>query len=182
MAQKWVSHPLFILLEFDLMDEKAFPPALKEAAEAAAAANSVELVHLEIAGARGNMLVRVVIDKPGGVSVEDCAEVSRKLDDLIDDDLIPTAYTLEVSSPGLERDLYSADDFRRFVGEKAKVKLTEEVGGQKAFVGEIVGVNGDEIRMLLKGKAGEISFPHSLVAKANLRIDLEKEFKKRQDD
>ena len=161
------------------MDNLSIDGRIKEIAAKAAAENGVEFVHCEILGAKRNMTVRVYIDKPGGVSVEDCAQVSRRMEETLDaDDLIPTAYLLEVSSPGLERELYSVDDFRKFTGQKAKVKLTSPVNGQKVFIGQIAGVDGEEI--LFSDKVhGEIRFPHAEVAKANLRVDLEQEFKKR---
>jgi ribosome maturation factor RimP len=125
------------------------------------------------------MTVRVYVDKQGGVSVEDCASVSRTMEETLDaDDLIPTAYLLEVSSPGLERELYSIDDFRRFIGQKVKVKLASPVNGQKVFVARIAGVDGNDILITDKAQ-GDVRFPHSEVAKANLRVDLEQEFKKR---
>jgi ribosome maturation factor RimP len=161
------------------MDNLSIEGRIKEIAAKAAAENSVEFVHCEIVGAKRNMTVRVYIDKPGGVSVEDCALLSRRVEETLDaDDLIPTAYLLEVSSPGLERELYSLDDFSKFAGQKVKVKLASPVNGQKVFIGQIAGVDGNEI--LLNDKThGEIRFPHGEVLKANLRVDLEQEFKKR---
>ena len=161
------------------MQNASVEERVKEIAAKAAAKNEVEFVHCEIVGAKRNMTVRVYIDKPGGVSVEDCAAVSRSMDETLDaDDLIPSAYVLEVSSPGLERELYSLDDFKKFVGQKVKVKLSTAIGGQKVFIGHIADTNGHDI--LLKEKTqGEIRFPYSEVVKANLRVDLEQEFKKR---
>ena len=152
---------------------------IREIGVKAANTNEVEFVHCEIVGAKRNMTVRVYIDKPGGVSVEDCAAVSRTMEEALDaDDMIPTAYLLEVSSPGLERELYTIDDFRKFVGQKAKVKLTSPFNGQKVWIGRIADVDGGEIVLADKGQ-GEVRFPHSEVVKANLRVDLEQEFKKR---
>ncbi len=152
---------------------------IKDIAALAAAETGVEFIHLEVVGENRNMTVRTYIDKPGGVSVEDCADVSRKMEDRLDaDDLIPNSYVLEVSSPGLERELFTIDDFRKFTGQKAKVKLSEPVKDQKVFIGTITAIDGDEV-VLSEKKMGEIRFPHSNVLKANLRVDLDKEFKKR---
>lgn len=152
---------------------------VKEIAARAAKAGGVEFVHCEISGVKRSMTVRVYIDKPGGVTVDDCAEVSRTVEESLDsDDLISSAYVLEVSSPGLERELYSLQDFAKFSGQKAKVKLASAVNGQKVFVGEILGVDGEDI-LLRERTNGEIRFPHADVLKANLRVDLEQEFKKR---
>src|SRR5687767_2940592 len=117
------------------MENASLEGRIKQIAAAAAEENGVEFVHCEILGAKRNMTVRVFIDKPGGVSVEDCALVSRRMEETLDaDDLIPSAYLLEVSSPGLERELYSVEDFRRFTGQKVKVKLASAVNGQKVFI------------------------------------------------
>ncbi len=161
------------------MDGGSIEERIREVAGKAAKAGGVEFVHCEIVGARRNMTVRVYIDKPGGVSVEDCASVSRAMEEVLDaDDFIPTAYLLEVSSPGLERELFDIGDFRRFAGQKVKVKLAEPINGQKVFIGTIARV--EETDVVLTEKAhGEIRFPHSEVVKANLRVDLEQEFKKR---
>src|SRR6266566_6099131 len=95
------------------------------------------------------MVLRVLIDRPGSgataeesVSVEDCARVSRDLSAVLDvEDLVPTAYTLEVSSPGLDRPLRHADDYRRFAGRRAKIVMREAVDGQRFFKGRLAGVD-----------------------------------------
>ncbi len=161
------------------MGDISIEDRIRKIATDATRASSVEFVHSEIVGGKRNMTVRVYIDKPGGVSVEDCASVSRSMEETLDaDDLIPTAYLLEVSSPGLERELYNIEDFRKFVGQRAKVKLASPVSGQKVFIARIAGVDGNEI-VLDDKLLGEIRFPHNEVVKANLRVDLEQEFKKR---
>jgi len=161
------------------MDNASIEGRIKHIAASAAEEIGVECVHSGILGTKRNMTVRVFIDKPGGVSVEDCAAVSRRMEETLDaDDFIPAAYLLEVSSPGLERELYSVEDFRRFTGQKVKVKLASAVNGQKVFIGQIDGVDGNEI-VLSEKALGEVRFPHSEVTKANLRVDLEQEFKKR---
>jgi ribosome maturation factor RimP len=161
------------------MDNFSTEERIKQIAAQAAQDAGVEFVHCEILGAKRNMTVRVYIDKPGGVSVEDCALVSRRMEEVLDaDDFIPTAYLLEVSSPGLERELYSVDDFKKFTGQKVKVKLASPVNGQKVFVAKIAGVEGGDI-LLENKEQGEVRFPYSDVVKANLRVDLEQEFKKR---
>ena len=161
------------------MENASLEGRIKQIAAAAAGENGVEFVHCEILGAKRNMTVRVFIDKPGGVSVEDCALVSRKMEETLDaDDLIPSAYLLEVSSPGLERELYSVNDFQKFAGHRVKVKLASPVNGQKVYVAKIQGVEGGDVVLEVKDQ-GEIRFPYSDVVKANLRVDLEQEFKKR---
>ncbi len=151
---------------------------VRRVAETVAAEMGVELVHVETAGAKRNLTVRIFIDKPGGVTVDDCADFSRKAEVLLDSgNMIPSAYLLEISSPGLERELYGPEDFQRFVGQKVKVKLKAGVDGQKIFIGRIAGVEDGNV--LIEDKAKDIArIPHKDIAKANLRVDLEQEFKK----
>lgn len=138
---------------------------------------SLELVHSEVVGSNRNLTVRVFIDKPGGVTHEDCVAVSHQMEAILDaDDFIPSAYTLEVSSPGLERELYSLKDFEKFSGNLAKVKTHAPIDGQKNFRGRIAAVEGDEVVFEDK-TSGQVRFPYSAVAKANLEIDLEEEFR-----
>ena len=160
------------------MSERPIETRIREIAAGVAAENGLEFVHSELVGARGSMTVRVFIDKPGGVSHEDCAIVSRAMDARMDtEDLIPTAYILEVSSPGLERGLYSLEDFKRFGGSQAKVKTREALNGQRNFRGKIVAVEDENI-VFDDRTNGTVRFPYGLVVKANLEIDLEEELKK----
>ncbi len=162
------------------MENGSIEEGIRRIATEAAAASGVEFVHAEIVGTKRNLTVRVYIDKPDGVTLEDCSIVSKRMETVLDaDDFIPSAYLLEVSSPGLERELYNLTDFTRFIGQRVKVKLGEPVDGQKVFIGQIAAVNGDEIVIEDKTR-GSVRFPHSEVTKANLRVDLEKEFKKQR--
>ena len=139
----------------------------------------LEFVRSEIAGTKRNPLVRIFIDKENGLTVEDCAEVSREIDARLEaEDLIPTKYVLEVSSPGLERELLTVEDFRRFMGKLAKVRTTNETTGSKTIVGRIKEVSGENITLEVRGD-GEVNFPFSAVSKANLKIDLDEEFRRR---
>jgi len=151
---------------------------IREIAEQVAQENDLELVHAQIVGASKSYIVRIFIDKSGGITHEDCSKVSRQLETALDaEDFIPSTYLLEVSSPGLERELYSLKDFERFAGKLAKVKTNIAVDGQKNFRGRIVSIKGEEIVFDDKTK-GTVRFPHSAVAKANLEIDLDEELKR----
>ncbi len=159
----------------NLIEEK-----VRDAAERTAMANGLELVRAEVAGAGKKLTVRIFIDKESGVMHEDCTMMSRELEKIFDaEDFIPAAYILEVSSPGLERELYSLQDFKKFTGSLAKVKLNAPVDGQKNFRGRIVGVVGEEIVFEDKTK-GTARFRYNAVAKANLEIDLEEELKRNE--
>lgn len=139
----------------------------------------VEFVHAEVVGSRSNMTVRVFIDKPEGVTIEDCTNFSREMETVLDaDDFIPSAYVLEISSPGLERGLYSLADFEKFTGRRAKLKADINVDGQKNFLGTIDGVEDDAV-IFKDSIRGILRIPYSSIEKANLRIDLGAELKKR---
>ena len=153
---------------------------VRDAAARTATANGLELVRAEVAGAGKKLTVRIFIDKEGGVMHEDCTTMSRELEKIFDaEDFIPAAYILEVSSPGLERELYDLQDFKKFTGSLAKVKLNAPVDGQKTFRGRIIGIVGEEIAFEDK-TGGTTRFQYNAVAKANLEIDLEEELKRNE--
>ena len=151
---------------------------MREIAERVALDHGLELVHAEVAGPEGKPIVRVFIDKPGGVTHEDCAEVSLHLGTILDvEDFIHSPYTLEVSSPGLERGLYKLADFERFAGSLAKIKIRQPLNGQRNFRGRIVGVEGDQIVFEDKTSGG-VSLSFDMIVKANLEFEVEEEFRK----
>lgn len=160
------------------MSKHAIDEQVREIAARIAEESNLELVQVEAVGSKHNPTIRVFIEKEGGVSHDDCVAVSRQIESVLDaDETVSPTYMLEVSSPGLERELYSLKDFERFAGHLAKVKTVTTIGGQKNFRGRIVGVKGEEI--LFDDKTnGRLSFPFNAVAKANLEIDLELELKR----
>jgi len=162
------------------MDKQVIAERIRGVAEKAASDTKKELVHVEVAGTNRELLVRIYIDKDGGVTLDDCSGFSQAVEAVLDDeDTIPVRYVLEVSSPGIERELYSIEDFRRFAGKLAKIKTREAIDGQKTFVGTITGVNGDDIEFEDRSK-GAMTFGYAGIEKANLRIDLSQEFRGRQ--
>ena len=159
------------------MDKESIIERVRRIAERVAAESGVELVHVDIAGTKRDAVVRIYIDKEGGVTLEDCSIVSRGVEIVLDEeDFIPSRYVLEVSSPGIERELYSLSDFEKFSGQLAKVKTKEARDGQKTFVGNLIGVDGDQITIEDRTK-GIVKFSYEDIDKANLKIDLSKEFK-----
>ena len=101
--------------------------------------NEMELVDVTYRLESGRWVLRVFIDKPGGVNLDDCAFISHQIEDLIEvEDVIPQRYFLEVSSPGLDRVLKKEADFQRFSGEKARVKTREALDGRRNFKGRIL--------------------------------------------
>lgn len=153
---------------------------IREVAERAAAERGVELVHVETArgSGRGAVIVRIFIDKPEGVTHADCAAVSTHIGTVLDvEDPLPDAYTLEVSSPGLERGLYKMADYERFAGHPAKLRTDRAIGNnQRNFRGRIVRVEGDAV-VFDDRTNGEVHIPFDAIAKANLEIDTEAEFR-----
>jgi len=127
----------------------------------------------------GGMILRVQVDRPGPaataeecVSVEDCARVSRDLSAVLDvEDVVPTAYTLEVSSPGLDRPLRHADDYRRFAGRRAKVVMREAVDGQTFFKGRLDGVAEHDV-LIVTDDGRPHRVPLSLITRANLEVEF----------
>lgn len=160
------------------MSKQAISEKISAIAARVAAKNNLELVHTQLIGSGRNLTLRIFIDKQGGVTHEDCSLVSREMGIALDsEDFIPASYLLEVSSPGLERGLYSLQDFKKFSGSLAKVKTVLAIEGQKNFRGRIIAVENEEIVFDDKTR-GSVRFPYSAVAKANLEIDLEEELKR----
>lgn len=138
----------------------------------------VELVKLAVVGGGKKASVQVFIDKIEGVTVEDCSQFSHAFGEILDtQDLISKQYMLEVSSPGLERELFKLKDYARFAGNLAKMKTHEDLNGQKNFRGRIIGVENENVIFDDKAK-GQVSIPFEWIAKANLEIDIEEEFRR----
>ena len=116
------------------METASVAERIREIAEQAAIDHGLELVHAEVAGPRSHPIVRVFIDKPGGVTHEDCSGVSTQIGTVLDvEDFIHAAYTLEVSSPGIERGLYKLADYERFAGSTAKIKTRVAIKASEIF-------------------------------------------------
>jgi ribosome maturation factor RimP len=161
------------------MDAKAIADRVGEIVERIAQERDLELVQVEfVSGTRKDMVLRVFIDKPGGVTHEDCTAISLHLGTLLDvEDFIQPAYTLEVSSPGLERGLYKLADYQRFAGSLAKLKTDTPLGGQRNFRGRIAGVTAE--RVLFQDRTrGLVEIPFAVIAKANLEIDFQEELRR----
>lgn len=124
-------------------------------------------------------VVRVFIDRPGpaatpeeSVSIEDCEQVNREMSTILDvEDPLPFTYTLEVSSPGLDRPLRGEQDYRRFAGRRAKVVVSEAVDNQKAFDGRLRGLDGDAV--MLEAPNGRLHrLPMRLITRARLEVEF----------
>jgi ribosome maturation factor RimP len=156
--------------------------ALQRVVDPVAHAHGAEVVDMELKPDRGRWILRVYVEKAGAaasnlstrdaaVDLELCANVSRDLSPALDvADLIPHAYNLEVSSPGIERPLRAERDYVRFTGEKAKLKLREPVGGQRVVVGVLDGVQGGKLRVKEGSRVHEV--PLSSVDSARLVFEF----------
>ena len=150
-------------------------------AERVAIDNGLELVHAEVAGPDNKPIVRIFIDKPNGVTHKDCAEVSLHVGTVLDvEDFIHASYTLEVSSPGIERGLYKLQDYERFAGSLAKLKTRKAVNGQRNFRGRLLGTDGADV-LIEDRTSGRVEVPLDSIAKANLELDVEQEFHRAQE-
>ena len=122
--------------EYELKTEQLLIPIMEE--------YNFELVDVEYVKEVGNWYLRAYIDKEGGISVDDCEIVSRRMSDLLDEhDYIPDAYIFEVSSPGLGRQLKKEKDFTRSLGEEVEIKLYKAINKQKEFAGFLKDFNKD---------------------------------------
>ena len=145
--------------------------ALMELLEPVVAGMGYELIELELVGSGGNRSLRLYIDHPDGISVDDCAAVSEAVSDLLDEeDPIPEAYHLEVSSPGVDRPLRRRADYDRFSGETVRVKTYGPVSGQRSFTGTLQGVEEDEV--IVDTPEGQFRIPLEQVAKAHLVAEI----------
>lgn len=154
-----------------------------------AASYSLEIFDVVFRREGQGMVLRVQIDRPGpaatadeSVSVEDCARISRDLSAMLDvDDVIPTAYTLEVSSPGLDRPLRSAADYGRFAGRRAKLVLREAIDGQMFFKGRLDGLEpgqagsgraDDSVVRIVSDDGRPHRVPVGAITRANLEVEF----------
>ena len=136
-----------------------------------------EFVGLEYFAQGKHSILRIYIDRPGGVTTDDCERVSNMLDSVLDveGDLVRGAYTLEVSSPGVDRKLFNLEQFPRFVGKQLALTLQAPKDGQRNFIGTLSAVNGEEISLDIKGTVINVNFAN--IAQANI-IDEKARVKK----
>lgn len=141
---------------------------LLEALEPQAARSGVEIVTVEIVGAKKSPTIRVYIDTPNGVSFDELASTQAWMGDLLDKiDPFPGAYMLEVSSPGIDRPLRTLEHFERFSGQTAVVKTISPVEGRSSFTGELAGTEGDDVLLDVEGT--RVSLPLQNIKRARLK-------------
>jgi ribosome maturation factor RimP len=134
--------------------------------------DGMELVDIEYRRESGGWVLRVTLDKEGGVTLDDCTRVSQEVGRNLDvEDIIPTSYTLEVSSPGLNRPLRTEKDFLKHLHQLVKVKTVDPVENRRQFKGRLQGVSKEGVEIQVDGRIFQI--PFSNVGKANLEVDQE---------
>src|SRR5215510_6731183 len=122
------------------------PERVEQQIEKIVSAEGLELVHIEYRKQGRGFLLRVDIDKEGGVTLEDCELVSHQVSAFLDvEDVVPAEYELQVSSPGLDRKFYKESDYRKFIGRKVRVQTTRPVRGLHVIVGRLEEFDGKEI-------------------------------------
>jgi ribosome maturation factor RimP len=134
-----------------------------------------ELVDVLMKPAAGNLLVRLYVDKPGGIGLDDLQSVSEEVSAVLDaEDPIEGHYTLEVSSPGLDRPLKTEDDYRRFVGRLATLSSYEPVEGRRHWTGRLVACEGGVVTLDLEKGQGEARVPFAKVSHGRLEVEFPK--------
>jgi ribosome maturation factor RimP len=140
---------------------------VRSMAEPLCASEGLELVHVEFQRESGGRILRLYIDKPDGINVNDCVSVSRQMGDLLDvnvEDIGP--YSLEVTSPGPERPLAKQEDFDKFKGSRAKIKTSRPLNGQKNFTGVLRGISGEQVNLQIGEQT--VAIPYQDISKARL--------------
>jgi ribosome maturation factor RimP len=147
--------------------QKQIEQQLEELAETLISAEGMELVDMEYRREGRRWVLRLFVDKQGGVTVDDCAYISRQLGDYLDvKDIIPQAYVLEVSSPGLNRRIRKKEDFERYAGHKVQLRLVSPLDGRKKIAGSLVGVEKEAV--VVMAEEGQWTVPINAIDRANL--------------
>jgi ribosome maturation factor RimP len=154
------------------MPDRAIIARIQEIAGRVTASEGLELVEVELRGAGNNQVLRLFIDKPGGVTLADCENVSHQVGTILDvEDVIAAHYTLEVSSPGLDRKLLKPADYERFRGRKARIKLRHPQEGRSNFVGRLAELEQGQVSLEVEGGA-KVRLPLEEVVTARLVVEF----------
>ena len=152
------------------MEKKSIAETVRALAEPVAAELGLEIWDVEYVKEGADMYLRIIIDKDEGIDIEDCERMSRAIDPLLDEaDPIEESYRLEVSSPGIERDLTRPEHFEKCMGEKVEVRLFAPLEGRKQIVGILSAYDGNEITIDENGE--NVILPKKSVSKVTTVFD-----------
>jgi len=147
---------------------------VESAAKRVTESRGFELVDVEVKTARNGSLVRLFVDKPGGIGLEDLQAVSEEVSAILDaEDPVASSYVLEVSSPGLDRPLRNEADFRRFLGRLARLSSYEPVDGRRHWTGRLAAVEDGLLNVCLEKEGGIVArIPLEKIASARLEVEF----------
>ncbi len=141
--------------------------SVKDLAEPLCESEGIELVYVEYQPEAGGMILRLYIDKPKGVTIDDCIYISRQLGDILDVNLEgAVVYRLEVSSPGSDRPIWKKNDFNRFKGSVARIRTCRPFDGQKNFKGVLLGISDETVKLMVDNK--NVAIPFKEISRARL--------------
>lgn len=151
--------------EYEKKTEELLMPIMEE--------HGFELVDTEFVKEGGSYYLRAYIDKPGGITIDDCEVVSRRLSDLLDEkDFIQEAYVLEVSSPGLGRPLKKEKDFARSIGKDVEIHTFRAINGEKEFTGALQSYDKDTVTIAVSANEDTLAIERANIALIRLAIDF----------
>ena len=131
----------------------------------------LDLLATEVAGLTGKTILRLIVDGPDGVKLDQCASISRQASALLDvEEPITNRYTLEVSSPGLDRKFYGREDYKRFIGQQVKIRMAPSYRDHRTVVGQLIGATENDV-CVLANPGEEIHLPIDQIFEARLEID-----------
>ncbi len=140
---------------------------VRSLAEPLCASEGLELIQVEFQREANGRILRLYIDKPGGINLNDCVGISRQMGDILDVNLKDVGpYNLEVTSPGPERPLAKHEDFEKFKGNRVRIKTSRPFNGQKNFSGILMGISGEQVKLQIGEEA--IAIPYQDISKARL--------------
>jgi len=151
------------------VNEKNIVAQVRSLAEPLCDSEGLELVHVEFQREAAGRILRLYIDKPEGINLDDCAGVSRQMGDLLDVNLADIGpYSLEVTSPGPERPLAKQTDFEKFKGNRTKIKTSRPLNGRKNFTGVLLGISGELVQLQIGEQIVDI--PYKDISRARLAV------------
>lgn len=154
------------------MKIEALEEKIRDIIEPVISSMEIELVDIELNKMKGKGLLRVYIDTKDGVTIDDCRDVSREIEGLLDvEDPIPYSYVLEVSSPGLDRPLKKTEDFKRYTGNAVRVVTHEPIDKQTFFLGKLESA-GDDLIVLEMKKNRKVTIPYENISRARLEVEI----------